>query len=248
MPEGVPPSAPTAVHVHPRVVPWRHAFAWYEEAMRLWKRAWLPFAGLAILTLGTELGLKAGPDAVALAAEVVTPLVACGLVYACAVVDRREAPSLWLAIGALRAGKNAIAAVVLASLVALAAQVFAGWWIADVNLLQPDPAAIDLTPTDLFGIFAISTLASLPVTFVPFHVLLERVPLRTAFAASAIAFAQNTLPLVVYGAGSLVLLGFGLLTHLLGLVIALPLSTAAAYAAWKDIFGIRDAPAATMAD
>ena len=34
------------------------------------------------------------------------------------------------------------------------------------------------------------------------------------------------------------------LTQLFGLVIALPLSTAAAYAAWKDVFGIRDAPAA----
>jgi uncharacterized membrane protein len=71
------------------------------------------------------------------------------------------------------------------------------------------------------------------------------VPLRQAFAASAIAFAQNSLPLVVYGAGTLVLLCFGLLTHLVGLAIALPLSTAAAYAAWKDIFGIRDAPVAS---
>jgi hypothetical protein len=244
MPEGAPPSVPAAVHVHPRVVPWRHAFAWYEEAMRLWKRAWLPFAILAILTLGTEFGLRAGPDAVALAAEIVTPLIACGLVFACAAVDRREVPSPWLALGAFRAGTNAIASVVLASAVTLAAQVFAAWWIADANLLHPGPAAIDLTPSDVIGIYAISSLASLPVTFVPFHVLLEGVPLRRAFAASAIAFAQNTLPLVIYGAGSLVLLGFGLLTHLLGFLIALPLSTAAAYAAWKDIFGIRDAPAA----
>ena len=244
MPEGVPTSVPTAVHLHPRVVPWRHAFAWYEEAMRLWKRAWLRFAILAILTVGTELGLKAGPEGIALAAEIITPLVACGLIYACAAVDRREAPSLWLALEAFRAGWNAIAAVVLASAVTLAAQVFAGWWIADVNLLQPDPAATDLTPSDLLGIFAISTLASLPVTFVPFHVLLERVPLRRAFAASVMAFAENALPLVIYGAGSLVLVGFGLLTQLFGLLIALPLSTAAAYAAWKDIFGIRDAPAA----
>ena len=38
-----------AAHVHPRVVPWRHAFAWYEEAMRLFKRAPLAFAGLAVI-------------------------------------------------------------------------------------------------------------------------------------------------------------------------------------------------------
>ena len=158
----------------------------------------------------------------------------------------RQKPSLWLALEAFRASPGAIAAVVLSSAVTLAAQLFAGWWIADVNLLQLqlDPAAVDLTPYDLIGIFAISTLVSLPVTFVPFHVLLERVPLRQAFAASAIAFAENALALVVYGAGTLLLLCFGLLTQLVGLVIALPLSTAAAYAAWKDIFGIREASVA----
>jgi hypothetical protein len=241
MPEGPPPSAPAAAHVHPRVVPWRHAFAWYEEAMRLFKRAWLRFAILALLTIGTELALKAGPDVLALAAEVIAPLVGCGMVYAAAAVDRREAPSLLLALAAFRAAPSAILAIVLASAITLAAQVFAAWWIADANLLLPDPAT-DLTLSGLVGVIVIGALASLPVTFVPFHALLEGVPLRTAFAASAIAFAQNTLPLVVYCAGSLVLVAFGLITHLVGLVLALPLSTAAAYAAWKDIFGLREPP------
>jgi hypothetical protein len=241
MPEGPLPSAPAEAHVHPRAVPWRHAFAWYEEAMRLWKRAWVRFAVLALVTIATELGLKTGPDALAVVAEVVTPLVACGMIYAAATVDRREVPSLLLAIAVFRAGPSAIAAVVIASAIILAAQVFAAWWIADVNLLFPDPAT-DPPPAGVIGAVIIGTLASLPLTFVPFLALLERVPLRTAFAASAIAFAQNTLPLLVYGAGSLVLVGFGLLTHLIGLLIALPLSTAAAYAAWKDVFGIREPP------
>ena len=34
-----PLPAPPPAHLHPRIVPWRHALAWYEEAMRLWKRA-----------------------------------------------------------------------------------------------------------------------------------------------------------------------------------------------------------------
>ena len=80
--------------------------------------------------------------------------------------------------------------------------------------------------------------------FVPFHVLLEQASPGAAFAASWNAFALNTLPLLVYSAASLVLLAFGLATMGLGLVLALPLWAASSYAAWKDIFGIRDAPAA----
>jgi uncharacterized membrane protein len=78
--------------------------------------------------------------------------------------------------------------------------------------------------------------------FVPLHVLLENVAPGTAFSASWQAFLLNTWPLIAYAAASLVLLAFGLVTLGLGLVIALPLWFASTYAAWKDIFGVRDAP------
>ena len=106
----------------------------------------------------------------------------------------------------------------------------------------PATPTADLSPAAIVGIYTIGILASLPVTFVPFHVLFERAPPGAAFAASWNAFALNTLPLLVYGAASLVLLGFGLATMGLGLVLALPLWAASSYAAWKDIFGVRDAP------
>ena len=41
-------AAPSA-HLHPRIVPWRHALAWYEDAMRLFKRAPATWAALAVL-------------------------------------------------------------------------------------------------------------------------------------------------------------------------------------------------------
>ncbi len=90
--------------------------------------------------------------------------------------------------------------------------------------------------------------SSLPVTFVPFHVLLERVPSGAAFAASWNAFAlQHAAAARVYAAASLVLLAFGMLTMGLGLVLALPLWAASSYAAWKDVFGVRDAHVAADA-
>lgn len=236
-----PPAEPSAPHLHPRVVPWGHAFAWYEEAMRLFKFAPLTFVGLALLTIATELVLKAMPGALALFGEIVTPLVACGLLYASAAADRGETPSLRAVLQVFRAGGNAIAAIVAASLVAFAAQALAGWWIADANLLEYESMA-QLSIPAVLGIYAFGTLAALPVTFVPLLVLFERVPLREAFVISGVAFAQNTLPLIVYGAASLLLLVFGLLTAGIGLAIALPLWAASSYAAWKDVFGLRDAP------
>ena len=236
-----PPTEPSAPHLHPRVVHWRHAFAWYEEAMRLFKFSPLAFIALAFVTIATELLLKMAPGALALTGEIVTPLVACGLLYAAAAADRREAPSIRLALHAFRAGGSAVAAIVGASLVTFAAQALAGWWIADANLLLPESAALLSVPAVL-GVYAIGTLASLPVAFVPLLALFERVTLREAFAASGIAFAQNTVPLLVYGAASMALLLFGLLTAGFGLVLALPLWAASSYAAWKDVFGVRDAP------
>ena len=210
--------------------------------MRLFKLAPLRWIGLAFLAIATELVLKAAPDGLDLIAEILAPLVASGMVYAAAVADRRERPSLRLAWAAFGAGGNAIAAVIAASAVTTAAQAFAAWWIADVNLLAADSSALELSPGTLLGIYAVAVVLSLPVTFVPFLALLERASFPAAFAASAAAFAQNAAPLAAYAAGTFALLGFGLLTSGIGFVVALPLATAASYAAWKDVFGVGAAP------
>jgi uncharacterized membrane protein len=238
-----PPSAPPPpAHLHPRIVPWRHALAWYEDAMRLFKRAPVTWAALAIVTIVAELALKAVPGVGSLLGELVTPVVACGLILAAAAADRGDAPSLALAFRAFRAPAGAIFAIVASALLASAAEAVAAWWVAGVNLLDARNATTDLSAPAIVGIYTIGLLASLPVMFVAFHVLFERAPPGAAFAASWNAFTLNTLPLLVYSAASLALLGFSVATMGFGLVLALPLWAASGYAAWKDIFGIRDAP------
>ncbi len=233
---------PRQAHLHPRAVPWRHALAWYEDAMRLFRRAPATWIGLAVVTIVTELALRAVPGVGTLLSQLVTPIVACGLVYAAAAADRGTAPSLGHALLAFRAPPGAIAAIVASALVAFAAEAFAAWWIAGANLLDSGGGAADLSAAAVAGILALGILASLPVMFVVFHVLFEDVRPGAAFAASWNAFALNTLPLLVYSAASMVLLGFGLATFGFGLALALPLWAASSYAAWKDVFGIRDAP------
>lgn len=234
-----PPPAPwsPAPRLVARAVSWRRAFAWYEDAMRLVKRGLGTWAALAFITLATELALHALPGAGPAIGKIVGPLVACGLLYAAAAADSGAAPRLAHAIAAFRAPAGAMVAIVVAGALTFAAEAFAAWWIASVDLLSTDSTG-DLSATAIGGIYAIGILASLPLTFVPFHVLFDRVGPGQAFAASFAGFAANVAPLLVYAGLSLVLLGFGLVTMGVGLVIVLPLWAASSYAAWKDVFGV----------
>ena len=234
---------PRQPHLHPRAVPWQHALAWYEDAMRLFKRAPATWVALAVVTIVTELGLKTIPLVGTLLSQLFTPLVACGLFYAAGAADRGSTPSLRDAIRAFRAPPHAVAAVIASAFVEFAAEAFAAWWIADVNLFDTGMGSAELSTTAVTGILALGILASLPVMFVVFHALFENVRPAPAFTASGKAFVLNTLPLLVYSAASMALLAVGILTLGVGFALALPLWAASSYAAWKDIFGIRDAPA-----
>lgn len=242
-PEGPPllPPPLATLHLHARAVPWRHAFAWFEEGMRLFRRAPATWIGLGFCTIAAELATTALPEVGPILAQIVSPLVAGGLAFAAAAADRGNAPSLKHAVAAFGAPIRAMVAIVAANLVAFAGEALAAWFVADVNLLAPGDGNELSTPA-IVGMVALGILSSLPVAFVPFHALLERAPPAEAFRASFAAFGLNTLPLLAYAAAALVLVGLGAATMGLGLLLALPLLATAGYAAWKDIFGVRDAP------
>ena len=94
------------------------------------------------------------------------------------------------------------------------------------------------------GIYAIGVLASLPVTFVPFHVLFEQRRLRRGVRGELAGVrAQHRCRCSSTRRPRCVLLGFGLADDgRRRSSLALPLWAAASYAAWKDIFGVREAP------
>ena len=94
LPQGAPPpTVPPPAHLQSRTVPWRHALAWYEDAMRLVKRAPATWGLLAFVTLVTEIAVEAIPDVGPMLGKIVVPLVACGMLYAAAATDRGAAPS-----------------------------------------------------------------------------------------------------------------------------------------------------------
>jgi len=59
-----PLTPPPAAHLHPRIVPWQHALAWYEDAMRLFKRGpatWLTLERNMACGVGTCGHCQLGP-------------------------------------------------------------------------------------------------------------------------------------------------------------------------------------------
>jgi uncharacterized membrane protein len=158
-------------------------------------------------------------------------------------VDRGAPLQVRVAFAAFGAPPTAVAAIICSALLIFGAEAFTAYAIAKVNLLQVGGDDPSLTAADLVTIFAVGTLVSLPLTFVPFAALLENAPFVRAFATSVRAFALNVLPLLVFGALALVLVLIGLLSFGFGLIAIFPLLTAASYAAWKDIYAVAESAA-----
>lgn len=228
----------------PRAVPASRALAWYAEAMRLFKRGPATFCALGFLTIVTELLLGLVPEIGVLGSKLVTPLVACGMLYASAATDAGNRPRLVHALYAFRASPGAIAAILAASSLTFLVEWWAADAIADVNLFRLGKAATDLSLPAVLGIYAIGILASLPLTFVPFLALFERTGLVASFGQSLRAFNLNAPALLAYGVLSYALLIAGLLTNGIGLVLAFPFWAASSYAAWKDVFAVGTPPGA----
>src|SRR5262245_17191709 len=160
------------------------ALRWYREAMRLWRRGPGTFTALAVVVLAAELALTVIPVAGALVAQLVLPLLACGLLYASLAADRGDHPRFAHAVAVFAAPARAQAAVIVAGLVVFAGEAVFAYVIGDVNMLEPLGRDPSLTSSMVLGIYVAGIAVSLPVTFVPFAVLFDGAELAEAFAES----------------------------------------------------------------
>jgi len=228
----------TIVVAAPRAVQAGRAFAWYEDAMRLFKLAPITWCVLGFITLAADFGLQLVPGIGIAASKVIVPLVECGMLIGAAALDRGQPLSLRYALTAFGARPGAVAAIVIGALAVFAAEALAAYYFAGANLLAPDSETGELSSAAVAGIVMTGALASLPVAFVPFAVLLSGASFVDAFVSSARAFALNLAPLLLFAAIAVVLVVLGLLLLGVGLIAVFPLLSAASYAAWKDIFAV----------
>jgi hypothetical protein len=226
----------------PRAVGARRAFAWYEDAMRLFKLAPVTWCALGFITLASDFGLQLVPGIGLATSKVIVPLVECGMLIGAAALDRGQPLLLRYAYTAFGARPAAVAAIVLGALAVFAAEALAAYYFAGVNLLVSNADSDGLTWLAALGTVVTGALVSLPLAFVPFAVLFTGASFVDAFAASFRAFALNIAPLLIFAALAVVLVALGLMTFGVGLIAVFPLLSAASYAAWKDIFTIDAAP------
>lgn len=232
-----------------RTVPAAHAWVWFAEAMRLWKRGPATFCAIAFIVVIIGVVTDPIPYVGFLAANVLGSLLGTGLIFASLAADRGERPRLRHMLAVFVAPAAAPVAVVAAGLVVFAAEVAAAWSLAGVNLLAPASDAALLTAGTVVATFAVGIAASLPVTFVPFAALFDGAGVADSFALSLRAFRSNVPALAMFAMISFLLVLAGLATMGLGLVLAFPWIAAASYAAWKEIFAVpgqADSPAPTL--
>ena len=221
-----------ARHVGPE-----RAFAWYSDAMRLFRRHPFRFALLALVVFTSELVLERIPFVGSPGAKVIVPLLACSLLYATLAVDRGDRPRASHLVAPFAAPLRAIAAVIAASLVVLAVEWVVGWQAGKVNVLVASELQ-ELRAGPILAIYGSGVAVSLPLTLVPMLALFEGAGVRESFATSASAFARNVPAFLLYGALSIALLGLAFVTAGIALVVVLPLWAASSFAAWKDLYGI----------
>src|ERR1700681_594956 len=234
----------TIVVAAPRAVQAGRAFAWYEDAMRLFKLAPITWCVLGFVTLATDFGLQLVPGIGIAASKVIVPLVECGMLIGAGVLDHGQPLSLRYTVIAFGARPGAVAAIVIGALAIFAAEALAAYYFGGANLLAPDSETGDLSSAAVIGIVMTGALASLPVAFVPFAVLFSGASFVDAFVSSERAFALSIAPLLLFTAIAVVLVALGLLLFGVGLIAVFPLLSAASYAAWKDIFIVDVGPAA----
>jgi len=210
---------------------------WYADAMGLWRRGPGVFTLLALVILATNLLLGLVPVAGTLVAQIVAPLLECGLLYASLAADRGDRPRIAHLIAVAAAPPRAQAAVVAAGLVVFAAEAAVAQLVDGSNLLAASASAEAVSTRGLVAAYVAGIAVSLPLLFVPFAALFDGTGFRQSFAASGAAFARNVAPLATFGALTLLLLLVGVATSGVGLLLALPWSAAASYACWKDVFG-----------
>jgi hypothetical protein len=223
----------------PRAVPARHALDWFAEAMRLWKRGPWPFSAIAFVVIVVSVLFSPVPVAGFVAANVLAPLLATGLLYASLAADRGDRPRVAHLVAVFAAPLRAQLAVVVAGLVVGATEALAGLYFANINLLLPLEDTADLPASAIAAINVAGVLVSLPITFVPMAALFDGESIRRAFSLSVRAFAMNVPAFALLAGISFLMLLIGVATNGIALILALPWLAAASYAAWKDIFGLR---------
>lgn len=241
--EAFPLAAPP-YHGNSRAVAAGNAFDWLRQGWALFVVNPGVWIAITVVLLVLLLGLNIVPLVGTLAANLLTPLLAAGVLRACQKAADGETPE----VGDLFVGfKHNTGNLVMVGVFYMAAMLavflivltLGGGSVAG-GLMLGRPAGIGLA----FGGVLLAMLLSLALTvplmmalwFAPALVFFNNMLPLPALKASFNACLKNTLAFVVYGLIVLVLMFFAALPVMLGFLVLVPVLGGSIYAAYRDVF------------
>ena len=226
-----------------RVVAAGNALAWLRAGWALFAAYPGSWIALSVVLLVLVLGVLIVPLVGALAVNLLTPLLAAGMLIAGEKVSRGERPEITdLFAGLQRRTSELVMLGVLymaAMLIVLAVVLIlsgASVW----GLAMGSPLGIGLAFGGIIFTLLLSLALSLPIImaiwFAPALVVFNNMAPRAALTASFYACLKNPLVLFVYGLIIVVLMFFAALPVMLGFLVLLPVIAGSLYASYRDIF------------
>ena len=241
--ENFPLEAPP-YHGNSRVVAAGNAFDWLRQGWALFVVNPGVWIAITVVLLVLFLGLNIVPLVGALAANLLTPLFAAGLLQSCQKAADGQTPE----VGDLFAGfKHNTGNLVMVGVFYMAAMLviflvvlmLGGGSVAG-GLMMGRPAGIGLAFGGLLLAMLLSLALSVPLFmalwFAPALVFFNNMQPLPALKASFNACLKNTLAFVVYSLIVLVLMFFAALPVGLGFLVLIPVLAGSIYASYQDVF------------
>lgn len=234
--EPFPIQAP-AFNGHCRAVPAGNAFEWLKQGWALFVFNPGMWIALTIVLIVIILGLNIVPFIGGLAACLLTPLLAAGMLRACQKAANGEA----LEIGDLFAGfKQNTTHLVMVGVIYMAATLGIVLVLGGGMLMGRPAVGVGAAFGGLLLALLLTLALSVPLFmalwFAPALAFFNNMPAVEALKASFNACLKNTLPFVVYSLIALVLMFFAALPLGLGFLVLVPVLSGSVYASYRDIF------------
>lgn len=232
---------------------------WIAEGFRIFRKQPLTWIALLVVMAVIWFAAVMLPLIGALAINLVSPVFMAGLMLACRSTDEDDEPEIAQLFAAFRTHANPLITVggiyLVGNIMAVAVMFGVAGGTAMEALVGKSAGDIETMRAAMRGLLtgvAIGMAVFLPVLmavwFAPLLIVFRDMTPLAAMQASLSACWRNTLPFLVYGVFSFLLIVLASIPLMLGLILLLPVLVCSIYASYKDIFPREPAPVAEMAD
>jgi len=232
---------------------------WIAGGFRIFRKQPLTWIALLVVMAVIWFAAVMLPVIGALAINLVSPVFFAGLMMACRSTDEDDEPEIAQLFAAFRTHANPLITVggiyLVGNIVAVAVMFGVAGGTAMEALLGKSAGDVETVRNAMRGLLtgvAVGMAVFLPVLmavwFAPLLIVFHGMTPVTAMQTSLSACWNNTLPFLVYGAFSFLLLVLASIPLMLGLIVLLPVLVCSIYASYKDIFPQPSAPVPEMPD